>query len=76
MLAAMVRFYCDRCNTELEGPDDLVEIVAEGRERPNLAAWSRKAEVCRGCYEALKESFAALFAPVEDNRRRASRRGA
>lgn len=72
----MVRFYCDRCSAEVEGVDDLTEVVAEGRERPNLAAWSRRAEVCRGCYESLKESFATLFGPVEDNRRRPARRGA
>ena len=30
----MVRFYCDRCNTEVEGPDDLVEV---SRREPRAA---------------------------------------
>ena len=71
----MVRFYCDRCNAEVENPDDLIEVVAEGRERPNLSAWSRRAEVCRSCYGSLKDSFETLFGAVEDSRRRSGRRG-
>jgi hypothetical protein len=70
----MVRFYCDRCGMEVEGPDDLIEVVAEGRERPNLAAWSCRSEVCRGCYDALKEAVGALFGTAEEGKRKALRR--
>jgi hypothetical protein len=70
----MVRFFCDRCAAELEGPDDLVEVVAEGRERPSLAAWSLRSEVCRTCYESLRESMTALFESSEEGKRKPVRR--
>lgn len=70
----MVRFYCDRCNVEVEGPDDLTEVAVEGRERPNLAAWSWRSEMCRGCYEAIKEAITNLLGSAEDSKRKPVRR--
>ncbi|MGH7819900.1 MAG: hypothetical protein ACREQ9_09015 [Candidatus Binatia bacterium] len=72
----MVRFYCDRCNAEVDGPDDLIEVVFEGRERPNLAAWSWRSEMCRSCYEALKESVGTLVGSSEEGKRKPVRRSA
>jgi hypothetical protein len=67
----MVKFLCDRCNTEVESPDDLIEIAIEGRERPSLAGWTWRAETCRACYESLKDAITAL---VDDTRRKPVRR--
>ena len=70
----MVRFYCDRCNAEVEGPDDLVEVIVEGRERPSLSGWSSRAEVCRNCYEGLREAVTNLLGPTDDAKRKPVRR--
>jgi hypothetical protein len=70
----MIRFYCDRCNSEVEGPDDLIEIVVEGRERPTLAAWNWKAEMCRGCYDGLKEAMTNLLGSSDEAKRKPVRR--
>jgi hypothetical protein len=71
---SMVRIYCDRCNTEVEGPDDLVEVCVESRERPSLAAWSARAEMCRSCYDTIKESMTALFGSNDEAKRKPVRR--
>ena len=70
----MVRFYCDRCNNEVEGPDDLIEVTIEGRERPSLAAWNARLEACRSCYDALREAITALLGSTEDSKRKPVRR--
>ena len=70
----MVRFYCDRCSAEVEGPDDLVEVSVEGRERPSLSGWSFRAEVCRGCYEGLREAMTNLLGPNDETKRKPVRR--
>jgi hypothetical protein len=70
----MVRFHCDRCNGEVEGPDEMVEIVIEGRERPNLAAWTWRAEMCRPCYESTKDAITNLVENAEDPKRKTVRR--
>lgn len=70
----MVRFYCDRCSNEVEGPDELVELVIEGRERPSLAAWNAHLEVCRGCYDALREAITNLLGPSDEAKRKPVRR--
>lgn len=65
----MVRFYCDRCNTEVDGPDDLIEIAIEGRERPSSGGWSWRSEMCRPCYDAFKEAVGALAGSDETKRK-------
>jgi hypothetical protein len=70
----MIRFYCDRCNAEVEGPDDLIEVAVEGRERPNVAAWTWKSEMCRSCYDTLKEAINNLVGTSDEARRKPNRR--
>lgn len=70
----MVRFYCDRCNNEVEGPDDLIELVIETRERPSLAAWNARLDVCRGCHDLLREAINNLLGPSDDAKRKPVRR--
>ena len=72
----MVRFYCDRCATEVDGPDELIEVVVEGRERPNIATWSCRSEVCRTCFESVRDSIGSLFGARDDGRRNPGRRTA
>jgi hypothetical protein len=70
----MVRFYCDRCNSEVEGPDDLVEVNVEGRERPSLSGWTFRSEVCRSCYDGLREAMTNLFESNDETKRKPVRR--
>jgi hypothetical protein len=70
----MVRFYCDRCSAEVEGPDDLVEISIEARERPSVSGWSWRSEVCRTCYESLREAMTNLLGSSDEAKRRPVRR--
>jgi hypothetical protein len=70
----MVRFYCDRCNAEVEGPDELVEVTVESRERPTLAAWNWRSEMCRSCYDSLKDAMTNLFGSNDDTKRKPVRR--
>jgi hypothetical protein len=70
----MVRFYCDRCNAEVEGPDDLVEVTVESRERPSLTGWNSRAEVCRSCYDGLRDAMSNLLGPSDESKRKPVRR--
>lgn len=72
----MVRYYCDRCNAEVEGPDDMIEIAIEGRERPNLALWSSRAEMCRACFDQVKDQIAAALGAADEAKRKPVRRAA
>lgn len=70
----MVRFYCDRCGSEVEGPDDLIEVTIESRERPSLAAWNSHAELCRNCYDSVREAVMNVLGSSEDAKRKPVRR--
>jgi hypothetical protein len=70
----MVRFYCDRCNAEVDGPDDLVEVSVESRDRPTLAAWSARSEMCRSCYESVREAMTTLLGSKDEAKQKPVRR--
>jgi hypothetical protein len=70
----MVRFYCDRCNAQVDEPDDLVELSAESRERPMLAAWSARSEMCRSCYDSVREAITSLLASKDEAKQKPVRR--
>ncbi|MBI3245920.1 MAG: hypothetical protein HYZ50_05380 [Deltaproteobacteria bacterium] len=73
----MVKFFCDRCGAEVEQLDELLDFSLEVNERPNHSIWNWRAEVCRGCYELLKEELhQRLIAPatVEESRKKAVRK--
>ena len=70
----MVRFYCDRCNAEVEGPDELIEVSIESRERPSLAAWTVRSEMCRSCYDSVKEAMTNLLGSNDEAKRKPVRR--
>ena len=70
----MVRFYCDRCNAEVDGPDDLLEVSVESRERPTLAAWSARSEMCRNCSDSIREAITSLLGSKDDAKQKPVRR--
>jgi hypothetical protein len=70
----MVRFYCDRCNAQVDEPDDLVELRAESGERPTLAAWSVRSEMCRSCYDSVREAMTSLLGSKDEAKQKPIRR--
>jgi hypothetical protein len=75
----MVKFFCDRCGAEVENLDALLELSIDVTERPNHSVWSWHTEVCRECYELLKEEInTRIMSPpvAEENRRRGARKAA
>jgi len=55
----MVKFFCDRCLTEVESMDSLVVFTIDVAERPNRPVWNWQGEVCRDCYEAMREEISS-----------------
>ncbi len=65
----MVRFYCDRCEVELESQSDLTAFTAEVGDI-TLSSWRTKRELCPKCIDDAKELFSKFFAKPVANRRR------
>jgi len=65
----MVRFYCDRCEVEVEGQQDLTSFTAEVGD-VTVAAWHMRRELCAKCLEDTKEMVAKLFAKAQVKPRR------
>jgi hypothetical protein len=61
----MVKFYCDRCGSEVEGLDALLEFSIDATERPNRSIWHWRAELCQECYETIKEELTNSIAPPQ-----------
>jgi hypothetical protein len=75
----MVKFFCDRCGVEVENLDGLLEFSIDVTERPNHSVWSWRAEVCRDCYDVMREDInTRITAPpvVEENKKRGARKAA
>jgi hypothetical protein len=53
----MIKIYCDRCGSEVDSLDTLLQFSIEVTEQPNRSTWSWRAEVCQGCYEAMREEI-------------------
>lgn len=75
----MVKFFCDRCSTEVENLDALLEFSIAVSERPNHLIWNWRAEVCQECYESLKEDINnRIISPpvIEETKKKPVRRAA
>ncbi len=73
----MVKFFCDRCGAEVENLDALLELSIDVTERPNRSLWTWRSEVCRECYDLLKEEInSRIIAPpaAEENKRKGARK--
>jgi hypothetical protein len=42
--------------------------------RPTLAAWSARAEMCRGCYESVREAMTNLLGSKDEAKQKPVRR--
>jgi hypothetical protein len=70
----MVKVYCDRCNTEVDSLDALLQFSIEVTEQPNRTAWSWRAEVCQSCFETMKEEITARLSPPADDKKKGPRK--
>lgn len=73
----MVKFYCDRCGTEVDGLDALLEFSIDVTERPNRSLWHLRIEVCQECYDVIKEEVTSRIAPppsAEENKKKGMRK--
>lgn len=65
----MVRFYCDRCEAEVETQQDLTAFTSEVGDGV-LSSWRNRRELCQKCLEEAKELFTKFFAKPAVTRRR------
>ncbi|MFQ5666537.1 MAG: hypothetical protein ACE5I7_08900 [Candidatus Binatia bacterium] len=65
----MVRFFCDRCDTEVETQQDLTAFTSEVGDGV-LSSWRSRRELCQKCLEEAKEMMAKFFTKPTANRRR------
>jgi len=67
----MVRFFCDRCDAEVETQQDLTAFTSEVGDGV-LSSWRTRRELCPKCLDEAKELVSKFFArPVANKRRTA-----
>jgi hypothetical protein len=67
----MVRFFCDRCDAEVETQQDLTAFTSEVGDGV-LSSWRTRRELCQKCLDEAKELVSKFFArPVANKRRTA-----
>jgi len=57
----MVRFYCDRCDTEVEAQGDLTAFTSEVGDGV-MSSWRNRRELCPKCLDEAKDLIAKFFA--------------
>jgi hypothetical protein len=65
----MVRFFCDRCEAEVESQQDLTAFTSEVGDGV-MSSWRTRRELCQRCLDEAKELVAKFFAKQGVNRRR------
>lgn len=65
----MVRFFCDRCEAEVETQQELTAFTAEAGDGV-ISSWRNRRELCPKCLDEGKELFAKFFAKPAVTRRR------
>ena len=66
----MIRFYCDRCDAEVETQQDLVAFTSEVGDAI-MSSWRTRRELCQKCLEEAKDLITKFFAKPVVTRRRA-----
>ena len=66
----MVRFFCDRCDIEVESQSDLTTFTSEVGDGSVAASWRNRRELCAKCIDEAKELITKFFAKPAANRRR------
>ncbi len=68
----MVRYFCDRCDIEVESQQDLTTFTSEVGDGSVAASWRNRRELCQKCIDEVKEFITKFFAKpaAAANRRR------
>jgi hypothetical protein len=66
----MVRYFCDRCDAEVETQQDLTAFTSEVGDGV-MSSWRTKRDLCAKCLEEAKDLVGKFFAKPQVNRRRA-----
>ena len=64
----MVKVYCDRCNTEVESLDALLQFSIEVTEQPNRTAWSYVTPQRQGTLAPIPANWWSVDASVRAHR--------
>jgi hypothetical protein len=64
----MVRYFCDRCDAEVETHQDLTPFSSEVGDGV-MSSWRTKRDLCAKCVEEAKELVSRFFAKPQGTRR-------
>jgi hypothetical protein len=66
----MIRYFCDRCDIEVEGQQDLTAFTSEIGDGVTSSAWRSRRELCQKCVEEAKELVTKFFGKTTTTNRR------
>lgn len=64
----MVRFFCDRCEAEVDTQHDLTSFTAEIGD-VTMSSWRQRRDLCAKCLDDAKEMVTKFFAKPSNRRR-------
>jgi hypothetical protein len=64
----MLRFFCDRCETEVETQQDLTTFTSEVGDGV-MSSWRTRRDLCTKCLEEAKDLVGKFLAKPPPNRR-------
>ncbi|GIW43098.1 MAG: hypothetical protein KatS3mg077_0380 [Candidatus Binatia bacterium] len=67
----MIRYFCDRCETEVEHHADLTTLSVEIGESGSTSNWRLRRELCAKCLEEAKEFLTKFLAKSQPKKRTA-----
>jgi len=68
----MIRYYCDRCEAEVENQNDLNPFTTEAGDVATSAGWRLRRDLCQKCLEEGKQMIHKFFARNVTARRRSA----
>jgi hypothetical protein len=66
----MIRYFCDRCDAEVEHHTELVVFNAEVGEASASGSWRIRRELCPKCLEETKELLNKFFSKSAATKKR------
>jgi len=64
----MLRYFCDRCEAEVETQQDLTTFTSEVGDGV-MSSWRTRRELCMKCLDEAKDLVGKFFAKAQSNRR-------
>ncbi len=64
----MVRYFCDRCEAEVETQQDLTAFTSEVGDGV-MSSWRTRRDLCMKCLEEAKDLVGKFFAKAQGTRR-------